>query len=383
ETLAKRYLDSRPIAPSRAALQPSGLPDLWHLASPSGTVVGLFEQRRLLEDLDSSTVRRGLPPATSLELLPPGVEPTGSFLVSMPAGGLLQDWSLVLRPEDQALFATAARQQNTATALTGVLVVAVILVLTVLMARVVDRKLRLTRLKNDLLSTVSHELKTPLASMRLLVDTLIDNGVDDRARVREYLHLIAQENSRLSRLVDNFLTFSRLEQQRQHFDREPVAPADVVADAANSVGERFRAAGCRFDVEVEDDLPLVLGDHDALVTVLLNLLDNAFKYSDEDEQRILLCAHRDGNQIGFAVRDHGIGLSRRASGKIFERFYQVDQSLSRPGSGCGLGLSIVRLIVRAHHGTIDVESRLGVGSTFTVRLPATAAIRTTDREDDA
>jgi len=103
--------------------------------------------------------------------------------------------------------------------------------------------------------------------------------------------------------------------------------------------------------------------------VLLNLLDNAYKYSNE-EKHIVLRGYRENGHVCFAVQDNGIGLSSRVAGKIFDRFYQVDQSLSRPGSGCGLGLSIVKFIVSAHGGSVKVDSRPGQGSTFTVRLPA-------------
>ncbi len=368
ERLAKRYLESDPPAPPTTSLQPSGLPGVWHLASPSGAVVALFNQQRLVRDLDSLIARRTLPQDATVELLSPGVGPRDPFAVSLPAGGFLQDWQLVLRPEDQALFATAASQRITAYWLTGLLVVVLILVLTILIVRTVDRRLKLTRLKNDLLATVSHELKTPLASMRLLVDNLLESGTDDSQRVREYLQLIAKENVRLSRLVDNFLTFSRMERNRQSFEKKQVPAATLVEDAAASVADRFRTSGCRFEVEITPDLPALTGDHDALVTVLINLLDNAYKYSDE-HKHIVMSSYRENGHVCFAVKDNGIGLSNRVAGKIFDKFYQVDQSLSRPESGCGLGLSIVKFIVGAHGGSVDVDSRPGEGSTFTVRLP--------------
>lgn len=368
EELAQRYLDSTPPSPLTTSLQPSGLPQVWHLASPSGAVVALFDQRRLLQDLQSLVARHRLPQGATVDLLAPGVEAQELFLVSLPVGGLLQDWQLVLRLEDQTLFAAAANQRINAYLLTGVLVVLVILILTLLIARAIGRQLRLTRLKNDLLATVSHELKTPLASMRLLVDTLLETGIDDSSRVREYLHLIAKENVRLSRLVDNFLTFSRMEQNRQSFEKKQLSPAAVIQTAAESVSERFATAGCRFEVEVGPDLPLLLADHDALVTVLLNLLDNAYKYSNPP-RHIVLRGYREKGLFCFAVRDNGIGLPTREAGKIFDRFYQVDQTLSRSESGTGLGLSIVQFIVSAHRGSVEVDSRPGEGSTFTVRLP--------------
>ena len=223
--------------------------------------------------------------------------------------------------------------------------------------------------KNDLLATVSHELKTPLASMRVLVDTLVDADEHDEQRVREYLGLIAKENARLSRLIENFLTFSRMERNKVKFDREEMSAAAIVAATRESVGERFHGPDCRFEVEVPTQLPSVVADRDALVTVLLNLLDNAYKYS-KGEKEIHLRAFAENGDVCFAVEDRGIGLSRQSAKRVFERFFQVDQSLARSGSGVGLGLSIVHFIVDAHGGTIDVESEPGAGSTFTVRLPA-------------
>jgi signal transduction histidine kinase len=254
------------------------------------------------------------------------------------------------------------------------------------------RQMRLTRLKNDLVATVSHELKTPLASIRLLVDTLLAAetsgteevvGKDLRRTetvlpttssvplpVREYLELIAKENARLTRLIDNFLTFSRMERNKQAFSLAAVEPAAIVAAAADAVRERFEQSGCRFDVEVEPGLPSVTADVDAMTTALVNLLDNAWKYSEADKQ-ITLRAYADGGRVALAVSDNGIGLSRAACKRVFERFYQVDRQLSRSRGGCGLGLSIVEFIVKGQGGEVTVRSRPGQGSTFTIILPRT------------
>jgi signal transduction histidine kinase len=147
----------------------------------------------------------------------------------------------------------------------------------------------------------------------------------------------------------------------------------VAREAAEVVRSRFADAGVRFDVEIADDLPSVSGDFDALVTVLVNLLDNAYKYSGDDKVISLRACAQDG-QVCFEVADNGIGMSRRAVRRIFDRFYQVDQSLARRAEGCGLGLSIVKFIVDAHRGTIDVGSEPEQGSRFTIRIPAGDAV---------
>jgi signal transduction histidine kinase len=238
--------------------------------------------------------------------------------------------------------------------------------------------MRLTRLKNDLVATVSHELKTPLSSIRLLVDTLLDERELDEHKVREYLALVAKENMRLSRLIDNFLAFSRMERNKHAFEFTKVRPADVISATVEVVRERFHGPECRFEMDVAADLPPIQADADAMVTALLNLLDNAYKYSGDEKQIVLRGYTEDGN-VCFEVEDNGIGLSRMAARKVFKRFYQVDRRVSRETGGVGLGLSIVQFIVTAHDGTVRVRSRPGQGSTFTVTVPSVAA-QSTDRE---
>jgi len=230
------------------------------------------------------------------------------------------------------------------------------------------RQLRLARLKTDLVAAVSHELKTPLASMRLLVDSLLDDSEFDPRKTREYLALIAGENLRLTRLIENFLTFSRLERNRQHFEFAPVEVSTVMETVRDALGERFEHPGCHLDIQVEQGLPEVHADADALVTVLINLLDNAYKYT-KDEKAIVLRAFREGDSLALEVRDNGIGIAPRERRRIFQRFYQVDRRLARETGGCGLGLAIVDSIVRAHSGRVNVVSQPGEGSTFTVLLP--------------
>jgi signal transduction histidine kinase len=233
----------------------------------------------------------------------------------------------------------------------------------------VRRQARLASFKTDLVSAVSHELKTPLASMRLLVDALLDDEPLDLAKTRDYLQLMAVENARLSRLIDNFLTFSRLERNRHQFVFKPVSPADVVQDTLIAMPAARRGDRAPI-VEIAPDLPPIVADRDALVTALLNLLDNAYKYTPTDE-RISVRVSREGDSVVFAVEDNGIGIAPREHKRIFRRFYRVDQRLTRETSGSGLGLSIVDAIVRAHGGSVQVRSRPEHGSTFAVYVPRT------------
>jgi signal transduction histidine kinase len=274
--------------------------------------------------------------------------------------------------DGQRLFDTVAEQRIASYVWIGILVFATVIVLAALALRLVRRQMALTQLRNDLVANVTHELKTPLSSMRLLVETLLNSQPLHEQTAREYLELIAQENLRLSRLIDNFLTFSRMERNKYAFGFKEVPAADIADGAITAVRERFNVPGCQFKTQLAPDLPAVVADADAMVTAVVNLLDNAYKYSGEEKQ-ITLSAHAENGNVCFAVKDNGIGLSPRDTKRVFKRFFQVDQRLSRTGGGCGLGLSIVKFIVTAHHGSVRVESQPGRGSTFVISLPGVPA----------
>lgn len=173
---------------------------------------------------------------------------------------------------------------------------------------------------------------------------------------------------RLTHLIDNFLTFSRMERKKYAFQFEEIDAGEIVHQALENVRERYETDGCLLSVETAEDLPPVMADKDAMITVILNILDNAVKYSGTPK-RICVRLFVDGSHIAFQIEDNGIGMSRRDTKKIFNRFYRVDQQLSRRTEGCGLGLSIVNFVVEAHGGSVDTKSELGKGSVFTIRLP--------------
>ncbi|VGO17927.1 Alkaline phosphatase synthesis sensor protein PhoR [Pontiella desulfatans] len=252
--------------------------------------------------------------------------------------------------------------------LTGIGLIVFISVAAALLVRSLVAQQRLTHMKNDFVATVTHELKTPLASTRMLVDTLLEGRCKSESQQREYLELIARENKRLSRLIDNFLTFSRMERNKRSLHFEDVAPGELVHIAVETVHENYEQCGCSLTVEIAENPPPILADRDSMVQVLLNLLDNACKYSDGDKC-IRLRVFEKEQAVCFEVADNGIGMTAREQSKIFDRFYQVDQSMTRKVGGAGLGLSIVNFIVGAHGGKIDIESELGSGSVFTVRIP--------------
>jgi two-component system, OmpR family, phosphate regulon sensor histidine kinase PhoR len=372
EALAQQYLADATVEPKPGEVTPTGAPRVWQMASSDGHVISLFGEENLLADL-SAAARLDEPFAgITTRIEPPGESSTGEKpFLSVPVSEHFPDWRLAVYLDEDP-FAVSAGQAELTYLIVGVSAIAAIAVLAVAMASYLGRQIKLTRLKNDLIATVSHELKTPLASMRVLVDTLREGRSSGQRQTSEYLALIAKENERLSRLIDNFLTFSRMERNKRAFEFETFDLREAVRTAAGSVGERFAPPQTRLDVNLPDQPLPIRADRDATVTVILNLLDNAWKYSGQ-EKRIRVQARRRDGEVSIEVSDNGVGLSRRAMRRIFDRFYQVDQTLAREAGGCGLGLSIVQFILDAHGGTIDVHSELGKGSTFIVALPAAVA----------
>ncbi len=293
--------------------------------------------------------------------------PQSELLFELPVSRYCPGWKIEVYPANDEFLSKFADKRIMLYVWTGLLVILLILCSGAMATGAIGRQAKLNKLKNDFIATITHELKTPLASMRVLVDTLLEGRCESQQQEKEYLQLIAKENLRLSGLIDNFLTFSRMERNKQAFNFEPVSPADIANAAAGAVQTKFNAKNCKFSVTIADDLPSIMADKDAMATVLVNLFDNACKYSNEDK-RIELNVFADDGYVCFVVGDNGIGMTRGQMKRIFDRFYQADTSLARRAEGAGLGLSIVKFIVDAHKGKIDVESKPGKGSRFTVRI---------------
>jgi signal transduction histidine kinase len=366
EELAAGFAASKPALPAPGRLQPAAIPGIWIFLTPDSTTAALFDQGQLLRFLKAAVESRRAA-GIRYSVLAPGVSNPASLKTEI--GDAFPSWQLAINLEESDPFQAASKQQVANYVWTGILVTGGIVLLSLLMAAFLRKQVRLTRLKNDLIATVSHELKTPLASMRLLVDTLNNGQSQDTRLVQDYLQLISKENARLSNLIEEFLTFSRMERNKAKFEHEPVNPQEIVRSALETLGSRLQDSGCRLQVELADPMPEIIGDREALITVLVNLLDNALKYTGEQKE-IALRGFSANGSVWIEVQDNGIGFPRSAAKKIFDRFYQVDRTLSRRTGGCGLGLSIVRFIVAAHNGSVAVKSQLGKGSTFTVQLPA-------------
>ena len=362
--LSIELTDAERTAPMADVIRETSIPGIWALSSEDGRVIGLYRTGRLeammhdfLHQVETAGVRFiAFPPDEAADA------------EAIAAGTWLPGWQLSFVALDAtSLNPSDARHRATyvSVALAGVVVMTLI---GVAIGQSIRRHLQVARLKTDLVAAASHELRTPLASMRVLVDGLLADAEPDPRKTREYLELISVENARLSRLIENFLTFSRLDRGRQPLVFTAVAPSAIVETAVGAVSPRL-PEGCDLRVDVAPALPAVRADAEALGAALVNLLDNALKYTPADK-RIAVRAGRDGDAfVQFAVTDNGIGIPAREQRRIFRRFYRVDSRLAGDTTGVGLGLSIVEGIVRAHGGTVSVRSERGAGSTFTLRVP--------------
>jgi signal transduction histidine kinase len=363
ERLAAGFLETDDPRFSGAGLQATHVPDLWKLTSSSGRVIALYTTNTVTaamqKAIDENTTAKGV----RMSVVLPGVHHDGETIA---AGTMLPGWQLALDAVDTRFMNDAARARNASYLWIGYVVIGAMVLTGLAAIQFLRGQVRLARLKTDLVSAVSHELRTPLASMRLLVDSLLEADAFDPVRTQDYLQLISTENLRLTRMVENFLTFSRIERKRYAFELRETAPQDIVDAAAAVVLERYPASD--FAASVESGLPPIEADSDAFFSALLNLLDNAYKYSGP-HKRIRLHAYSEPDQIVFEVEDNGIGIAPREQKKIFRRFYRVDRSLTRETSGCGLGLSIVESVIRAHGGSVRLRSHPGVGSTFALCIP--------------
>ncbi|MDD9370087.1 MAG: ATP-binding protein [Acidimicrobiales bacterium] len=225
---------------------------------------------------------------------------------------------------------------------------------------------RLENVRRDFVANISHELKTPIGALALLAETLLDE--DDPEVARRLAERLASEAFRVGNTIDDLLELSRLE-VATGLATEQVVVAEVVSEAADRVRPGSEQRGIEIDVDPPPTRLTVVGDRRQLVSALTNLLDNGVKYS-EPGSAIRVRASTDGTWVDVAVRDRGMGIPRRDLERIFERFYRVDRARSRETGGTGLGLAIVRHVASNHRGEVRVESREGVGSTFTLRLPA-------------
>lgn len=231
----------------------------------------------------------------------------------------------------------------------------------------VSKGASLARVQHDYLSIVSHELNTPLTSIRMFIDTLQDGRLADEDRDK-CLALLHQETERMSALVARLQELARIETGQLAFKKRPLAATELVDESLKS----FRAATLPEEIPVQTSVPkglMVRGDKTALVRVITNLLTNAWKYTDADDREIAVHVIPHGKKfVEFSVIDNGVGIPRAEHRQIFQKFERGEQALQSGAPGTGLGLAIVSAIVRAHRGKVDIQSKPGRGSQFKILL---------------
>jgi two-component system phosphate regulon sensor histidine kinase PhoR len=234
---------------------------------------------------------------------------------------------------------------------------------------VLYREAYVSRLQTDFVNKVSHDLRTPLTSIRMFVETLQLGRLEDPARQKEALDIISSETERLSALITRLLEWARMESGKRSFDfrRQQVGP--IVDDALRAVEPQRIQTGAQVIRTLVPGLPQVYVDRDALADVLVDLLQNAFKYTGP-EKHISVLARAAGPSVEIVVEDNGPGIPGADQKRIFDKFYRGKDPLERTIEGSGLGLSMVKHILKAHGGKVSVKSELGKGAAFTVLLPA-------------
>jgi signal transduction histidine kinase len=255
--------------------------------------------------------------------------------------------------------------------LLGILTVMVIAGL-ILTKRIVSKEMAVAKLKSDFVSNVSHELRTPLALIRLYAETLELGRITTKEKKQQYYRIIRKESERLTALINNILDFSRIEAGRKEYEFRETDIANLVRNTLDSYRYQIEQQGFALEEKIDDSVPPVKVDREAIARALVNLVNNALKYS-KDEKYLGVKLYRENGAVKLEVADKGIGIARRDQGKIFEKFYRAGDPLVHNTKGSGLGLSLVRHITEAHGGDISVESAPGAGSKFTLSLPLMAA----------
>lgn len=266
----------------------------------------------------------------------------------------------ILTPEPRVFRVHVTPLRNTGTDRGGVVA---------LLRDITERKM-VEEMRSEFVANVSHELRTPLTSIGGFTETLLDGALEDPGVARKFLEIINNETERLSRLIDELLNLSRIEDRKSLPNRQPLDLHGLVKGVVAILQPRAAEKNLTIKTDMPDNLPVVQGDPDMISQVLINLIDNAVSYTPPGGE-VRINAGIEENELKVDIHDNGIGIPPESLSRVFERFYRVDKARSREQGGTGLGLSIVKHIIDAHDGSVQVESKVGHGSTFSFLLPLT------------
>ncbi|MCJ7713326.1 HAMP domain-containing histidine kinase, partial [Candidatus Bathyarchaeota archaeon] len=282
--------------------------------------------------------------------------------------GEMPVWTLKLYSEPSGIINTLFLSGHSTFLFIFIFIVLVLALGLFFTIQIVGKELQLSKMKSDFISTVSHEFKSPLTSIRHITDMLVFKRVPTESKKQEYYEIIQQQSERLSHLIENILDFSKLEEGRKKFRFEPVNMDLILKEIIVSFKKSIPDKNFKLTYEQANILPVVHADKEAISQVIHNLLDNAFKYSGKSDL-IEVQTKSDKKSVFISIKDYGIGIPSEDNDKIYNRFYRVSDDQNHLVKGSGIGLTIVKQIVNYHGGTISHESQIGSGSTFIIRLP--------------
>ena len=286
--------------------------------------------------------------------------------VDSPSDRSLRSWAVQVDTGGDVQLADATRGANRTLFMAAVAVAALALGLA-LTARAARARAQLAQLRSEFVSTVTHELKTPIATIRAVGDTLVRGRISEPKAMREYAQLVVQEAKRLTRLVENLLAYARVTDVTEVYVFGPLALQELVDEVMRGYEKQLTEAAFELEIDLPGDLPLIRGDHTALRLALDNLVDNAIRYSGTGRWLGLHARARDGRAVWLEVSDRGMGIPTEEIGLVTRRFYRGRRP---PASGSGLGLAIVKRIVEDHGGTLTISSVSGRGTNVRIDLPA-------------
>jgi signal transduction histidine kinase len=292
--------------------------------------------------------------------------------VSTEIGDALPHWEAALYLTDPQQITRTARTLQWTLGLIVLMLVAAIAAGGWLIGADVRRQMRLAQQKTDFVSNVSHELKTPLTSIRMFADLLAEGRVDDEEKRGKYLRIISAESARLTRLINNVLDFARMERGVRKGEQRPCDLVEVARDVIETCRPHLESGSIAFSAEIEAENLSLTGDRDALAQIILNLISNAEKYGGGEVFVRVRRQETPGGVFGCVdVMDCGPGIPPKQVQHIFEPFVRLDDSLSSGVQGTGLGLTLARRLARAHHGDVSYSMRASGGSCFTLSVPLT------------
>jgi signal transduction histidine kinase len=278
------------------------------------------------------------------------------------------DWTLEFHQPPPRLIRTFLLSRRGLYSSVFLLIAGILVFGLALTIRSVSHELELARMKSDFVSTVSHEFKSPLTSIRQLAEMLQSGRVPSEERRQKYYDVLLEQSERLALLTDNILSLAKIEEGRAEFVFETTDISALLTKVVSSFQERVRHEGFDIELKVQGPIPTVAVDRTALSQAITNLIDNAIKYSG-DSRKVVVSASVEEQFLAIAVRDFGVGIKKEDIDRVFERFFRGGDELTRTVKGSGLGLTLVKEIVEAHRGRIQVESEPGKGSVFSIRLP--------------